>query len=76
MNIQYAGLADVNGPLVALEGVTGAAYEEIAELHLEDGSRVSDVWCRWRATKLFSRCLREPRAFARQHPHRVQGQTA
>ena len=38
MNIQYAGLADVNGPLVALEGVTGAAYEEIAELHLEDGS--------------------------------------
>ena len=39
MNIQYAGLAEVNGPLVALEGVSGVSYEEIAELHLEDGTK-------------------------------------
>ena len=39
MNIQYSGLADVNGPLVALEGVSGVSYEEIAELHLEDGTK-------------------------------------
>ncbi|HBI51543.1 MAG TPA: V-type ATP synthase subunit B, partial [Ruminococcaceae bacterium] len=39
MNIQYAGLAEVNGPLVALEGVSGVAYEEIAELHLENGTK-------------------------------------
>lgn len=39
MNIQYAGLTEVNGPLVCLEGVSGIAYEEIAELVLEDGTK-------------------------------------
>ncbi|MBP5604191.1 MAG: V-type ATP synthase subunit B [Ruminiclostridium sp.] len=39
MKIQYAGLAGINGPLVALEGVSGASYEEMAELYLEDGTK-------------------------------------
>lgn len=30
MNIQYAGLSQINGPLVALDGVKGAAFDEIA----------------------------------------------
>ncbi len=39
MNIQYAGLTEINGPLVCLEGVNDAAYDEIAELRLADGTR-------------------------------------
>ena len=37
MSIQYIGLNEINGPLIALEGVKGAAYDEIATIHLEDG---------------------------------------
>ncbi len=32
------GLKDVNGPLIALEGVHGAAYDEIAKICLDDGT--------------------------------------
>ena len=39
MKIQYSGLKDINGPLVCLEGVSGVAYDEIAELQLENGSK-------------------------------------
>lgn len=39
MIIQYSGLKDINGPLVCLEGVSGVAYDEIAALQLEDGSK-------------------------------------
>lgn len=39
MKIQYSGLTDINGPLVCLEGVSGVAYDEIAELQLQDGSK-------------------------------------
>ena len=38
MSIQYLGLKDVNGPLIALEGVKGVAYDEIATIRLEDGT--------------------------------------
>lgn len=38
MSIQYLGLNDINGPLIALEGVKGAAYDEIATICLEDGT--------------------------------------
>lgn len=38
MNLQYVGLKDINGPLVALEGVSGAAYDEIARIRLDDGT--------------------------------------
>lgn len=38
MNLQYMGLKDINGPLVALEGVSGASFDEIASIRLDDGS--------------------------------------
>ncbi len=37
-NLQYMGLKDINGPLVALEGVSGVAFDEIADIHLDDGT--------------------------------------
>ena len=38
MNLEYMGLTDINGPLVALEGVKGAAFDEIATIRLNDGT--------------------------------------
>lgn len=32
------GLKDINGPLVALEGVSGVAFDEIASIRLDDGT--------------------------------------
>ena len=32
MSIEYLGLSSINGPLVVLEGVKGAAYDEIVEM--------------------------------------------
>lgn len=39
MNIQYAGLTEVSGPLVCLEGVRDVAFDEMATLTLSDGSK-------------------------------------
>ena len=38
MNLQYMGLTEINGPLVALEGVKDAAYDEIVTIRLDDGT--------------------------------------
>lgn len=38
MSLQYMGLKDINGPLVAIEGVSGVAYDDIAKIHLSDGT--------------------------------------
>ncbi len=38
MIIEHIGLSEINGPLVVLEGVAGAAYEEMVELRLDNGS--------------------------------------
>ena len=35
MAIEYLGLDEINGPLVVLEGVKNAAYEEIVEFSVE-----------------------------------------
>ena len=32
-------LSEINGPLVVLEGVKNASYEEIVEFHMEDGTQ-------------------------------------
>ena len=32
MAIEYLGLSSLNGPLAVLEGVSGAAYDEIVEM--------------------------------------------
>ena len=39
MSIEYLGLSEINGPLVVLEGLRGAAYDEIVEFRMEDGWR-------------------------------------
>lgn len=38
MAIEYLGLSQVNGPLIALEGVEGAAYEEIVDISVDNGA--------------------------------------
>lgn len=35
MSIEYLGLSEINGPLVVLEGVQNAAFEEIVEITVE-----------------------------------------
>ena len=39
MSIEYLGLSEINGPLVVLEGVKNAAYEEIVEMTLDTGDK-------------------------------------
>ena len=39
MAIEYLGLSEINGPLVVLEGVKNASYEEIVEFHMNDGTQ-------------------------------------
>ena len=39
MAIEYLGLSGINGPLVVLEGLQGASYDEIVEFRVDDGSR-------------------------------------
>mgnify|MGYP001347273051 CR=1 FL=1 len=38
MSIEYLGLSEINGPLIALEGVQNASYEEIVEITV-DGNK-------------------------------------
>lgn len=38
MNLQYVGLNEINGPLVVLDGVEGASYDEVVDIRLNDGS--------------------------------------
>lgn len=35
MGIEYLGLSDINGPLVVLEGVKDAAFDEIVEFTVD-----------------------------------------
>ncbi len=39
MNLQYVGLSEINGPLVVLDDVEGASYDEVVEIRLADGSQ-------------------------------------
>ena len=39
MPIEYLGLSEINGPLVVLEDVRDASFDEIVEFHMDDGSR-------------------------------------
>ena len=36
MAVEYIGLSEINGPLVVLEGVKDAFYEEIVEFNIND----------------------------------------
>lgn len=39
MSIEYLGLSEINGPLVVLEGVQNAAYEEIVEITVDHDTK-------------------------------------
>ncbi len=39
MRIEYTGVTEINGPLLTLEGVRGAAYDEMAEIALPNGEK-------------------------------------
>lgn len=43
MGIEYLGLSQIKGPLVAIEGIRGAAYDEIVELHMDDGTKTKKI---------------------------------
>lgn len=36
MSIEYLGLSEINGPLIALEGVRNASYDEIVEITVDE----------------------------------------
>ena len=36
MAIEYLGLSAINGPMVVLEGISGAAYDEIVEMTVDE----------------------------------------
>ena len=52
MAIEYLGLSEINGPLVVLEGVKNAAYEEIVEFTIDGKKRNWDESWRSMRTKL------------------------
>lgn len=39
MSIQYLGLSEINGPLIVLDDVDDVAYEEMVEIHLNNGEQ-------------------------------------
>ncbi len=39
MRIEYTGLSEMQGSIIALEGVTGVSYDELAEITLDGGER-------------------------------------
>ena len=38
MSLQYVGLQEINGPLVVLDHVKGASYDELVEIQLQNGT--------------------------------------
>ena len=38
MSLQYVGLNEINGPLVVLDHVKGASYDEMVEIQINDGT--------------------------------------
>ena len=44
MRLEYIGLSELSGSLIALEGVKDVAYDEMAEVTLENGG--APLWPR------------------------------
>ena len=38
MSLEYVGLKEINGPLIALDGIKDTSYEEMVDIALDDGS--------------------------------------
>ena len=41
MSLEYVGLKEINGPLIALDGVGNTAYEEMVDITLNDGTIIA-----------------------------------
>lgn len=63
MNVKYIGLSEINGPLVALDHVSGISYDEMAEIKLDDGTRRLARVVEVEKTELFCRFSREQKDF-------------
>ena len=61
MAMEYLGLSDINGPLVAVDGVKGVGFEEMVEM-TPPPARAWAASRRWKASAPSSRCLRAPAA--------------
>ena len=68
MRLEYMGLSALSGSLIALEGVSGAAYDETAEITLPDGTRRTGRVIRLGGTRPSSRSSRAPAASPRTTP--------
>ena len=45
MSIEYLGLSKINGPLVVLEGVENASFEEIVEITVDGTGKEAGPYC-------------------------------
>ena len=43
MSIEYLGLSEINGPLIAIEGLENAFYDEIVEFHTEGKKKLGRI---------------------------------
>lgn len=43
MSLEYLGLSEINGPLVVMEGLKDASYDEIVEFSLKDKKRIGRI---------------------------------
>ncbi len=39
MRVEYVGLSEINGPLVALDGVKNVSFDEVCEITMESGQK-------------------------------------
>ena len=43
MSVEYLGLSEINGPLIVLEGMEGAFYDEIVEFRVEERKKLGRI---------------------------------
>lgn len=43
MNIEFVGLREINGPLIVLEGVKDAGYDELVQIKTAGGNRLGKI---------------------------------
>ena len=61
MAIEYLGLSSINGPLVVLDGVENAAYDEIVEMNVGGQERKLGKIIELYGEKAIIQVLKEPR---------------
>ena len=62
MSLQYVGLNEINGPLVVLDHVKGASYDEMVDIQLKDGTTRVICLFKPKVKKLLFKHLREQMA--------------